>query len=464
MNSNSGLCVVAYSVIDMISAMKSKNQRLIFVRHAKTDNFFCTDLKKDNSIDTSLTVEGEAQARSMYSWYVNIENDAHANEQNMVIVSSPFARTRRTAQLACCVENSKLIINNNLRERVNNALHGKEKVFAEIMKIYEHDRQNPVRRSEDGWECQVEMLFRMLKFVQEMLTNHENSVIVAFSHYNPIEQLLSFLSGHPLHTIGQTGISIGETSCHEILHIPDNMDKCLTIINQISQLVPNVMTLFDNASNEPIPVAKLCIQNDILVWALGSYSYSMWWITVPNSSKQAFCAGLAFASSKYNVVTTGYIEEFDQNNFKYVLIVGQPRRAGLPLQQKRDAEIIVAFLTREIDNIIIEEQNNSAKNEYQAVCGLDGNRMYSVEEAVQIYGLPYVVGTIYSFNPAYANTSKANFGHYIEPAIVNRENLENKWAVDDFASAICKGAIATHQARVAIENNGKIINIEFIYL
>jgi hypothetical protein len=358
-----------------------------------------------------------------------------------------------------------MIINNKLRERINNSVHGKEKVFSEIMKIYEHDRQNPSTRSPDGWECQIEMLIRMLDFVHEMLSTYENALIVAFSHYNPIEQLLSFLAGYQFDKIGQTGITISETSRHEISFIPENEQKYQSIINQIVNFVPNVCDMLcDTSSDSHIPTQKLCQQDSKLVWVLGSYTYSMWWITMSKESKHKFCAGLAFVSSKYNVVITGYFEEIEGNDFKYVLIVGQLRRSGLPIQQKEDAEIVISFLKREFNDIFIEECDNTSNNVCQAVSGLDGDRMYTLKEASEIYDLPHSSGIIYSFNPSYANVDMGNFGHYRENAIINRMIVTNDNEIRSFVNATCNGAITTRQIRIAIELRGRIMNIEFIYL
>ena len=397
--------------LSLLNLMKSKNQRLIFINSAEAN---CTNLTKDRQniehlipVNKSLTCEGEEQAKALYPYCSKLFD----NKQKTIITVSPSASARRTAQWGFCIKEIYMVVNNKLKEKYDS-------------------------------ESDVEMLVRMLKFIQDVLVD-ENCIIVAFSHYHLIKQLLDFLN---------IDIQINPTSHCEIFFDSENMDIYCNKLKQITENIPNVNDIISEVPKEFAGWTQiLCKYKENLMFVKGPHTYHKISILLPETFKATFCTCLAFLTSFHDVNICGWFDKTDDLMISYTMLIND--FINFPHEK---ISKIYEFLEKQFGSKITINDNcvgNSA-------IFLD-SKIQQIDTISKNNELKYDKVTMYSFDQSEVNIDNGNFGHIIVPNITICTTPDT--TINKFVDEICEFGILSHKTNATFETFGRMGMIKFIY-
>jgi len=175
--------------------MKQLNNKYFLLRHAQSlSNVQHVVVSKvDEGINGyPLSEEGEIQAHNVIAEAINLGITAEA-----IIVSSPFLRTRQTAEILASGLNSpnEILIDNNLMERQMANFHGQNSSIFE--KIYKYDELNP-RQGYEGIESVESVSVRMLSVIKELESGFKDQTIILVSHGDPLNILYTIVNRQTL--------------------------------------------------------------------------------------------------------------------------------------------------------------------------------------------------------------------------------------------------------------------------
>jgi probable phosphoglycerate mutase len=143
-------------------------------------------LEDGKKIDYTLTPDGEEQVRES----VSKAKESGEIDENTIIISSPFSRTMRTAEIAKEVlgVTSDIVVDDRLRERwfgdwekTSNAAY--EKVWTE-------DKRNPSHTTANV-ESAHDVQKRTLELIDDLETQYNDKTILLVSHGDALQILLT---------------------------------------------------------------------------------------------------------------------------------------------------------------------------------------------------------------------------------------------------------------------------------
>lgn len=185
---------------------KEPATRIVFVRHGMTDypkdRIYC-----DEREDPPLNETGRRQARAVAE--LLRERPVHA------IYTSPLARTHGTAEAIRRVKGAPLLFAEDLRERGFGVWDGL--YFGDIQQRYPQDyaawKRNPAAFKPDQGESVYDLLARVRRVIQGILSEHGGKHIVVVSHVGPIRVMVSDAIKLPVEEYRRLTIDNGSLTC-----------------------------------------------------------------------------------------------------------------------------------------------------------------------------------------------------------------------------------------------------------
>ncbi|KQB85151.1 bifunctional RNase H/acid phosphatase [Corynebacterium oculi] len=180
------------TVMTWLNPERKPTTRFILVRHGETEHTVRGCYSGQS--DPDLTERGTAQAKNAAAVVRSLVGDS-----TPVIISSPLARARHTAQQVARVVGGTVEVENALIELDFGDWDGKEIARAQQENPRLHAAWlNDAAIAPPGGESLDDLHRRVAQWRQRMLEDHEGATVVVVSHVNPIKSLLrQALDGGP---------------------------------------------------------------------------------------------------------------------------------------------------------------------------------------------------------------------------------------------------------------------------
>ncbi len=161
--------------------------RFILVRHgesqANTKDLIANNEFEPSSIKTDLTVKGIKQAQVVADKLVDYNVD--------IVYTSPYLRTKHTAELIAKTCNSELMEDTRLRELNCGIFNGKKVKEYHAYFTFEKDR---FKDAPPEAESLKDVRIRMYDFIKEINQKYQNKTIVIVSHGDPLQMMEAILN------------------------------------------------------------------------------------------------------------------------------------------------------------------------------------------------------------------------------------------------------------------------------
>lgn len=174
-------CVGTVEELDAFAYAKSGNTYTV-MRHGEADsnydNFIASEAD-DKKFPSHLTPKGKIEAFTATT--------ALKEQKVDLIVASPFARTRETAEIVAGITGAKLVFDERLVELNHGEYHGR--TVPEYLAWYEQNGKNRFVDTVPGGETLHDVRRRMMAVVRALEKAHKGKRILLISHGDPIWML-----------------------------------------------------------------------------------------------------------------------------------------------------------------------------------------------------------------------------------------------------------------------------------
>ncbi|MDN5275409.1 MAG: putative proteinB [Candidatus Saccharibacteria bacterium] len=170
---------------------------VICIRHGEAESNLSSLERGVVGSDLPLTEKGEWQARSAAEYLERLSLDGRIGSIPTTIYTSPYHRTRQTAEIIAKALSRHVIVDYRLKEFQKGAWHGMR--VADVVRMEEAvpNVRRPEFRSPEG-ENWFDVANRMSALIDELEAQHESTIILV-SHNHPIEMLIGHLLGKDVH-------------------------------------------------------------------------------------------------------------------------------------------------------------------------------------------------------------------------------------------------------------------------
>ncbi|HNW71327.1 MAG TPA: class I tRNA ligase family protein [Candidatus Paceibacterota bacterium] len=186
--SKCGKLEVIGSVADLKEKTKKSGNRYFVMRHGEAMNNIAKDNVNSRDIHHSakLTENGKEQV---------IESAKNFKEKIDIIISSPFERTKETAEIFCKQTGfpiEKVIFDDRIKEmETSNVFDKKDR--SEFKKYYDLDYLDSPKESLPGGESFAELVKRVGEFLYEIEKKYNNKNILIIGHQGSTSRAISFI-------------------------------------------------------------------------------------------------------------------------------------------------------------------------------------------------------------------------------------------------------------------------------